>query len=62
MTHFLMISDVILAVTLLFIQTVSEWQKTEEQKIRENLLLDELVTIVNKRDELVHHLDSQEKA
>lgn len=62
MTHFLTISDVMLAVTLLFIQTVSEWQKTEEQKLRENLLLDELVTIVNKRDELVHHLDSQEKA
>jgi hypothetical protein len=51
-----------LAVMLLFIQTVAEWQKTEEQKLRENLLLDELVTIVNKRDELVHHLDSQERA
>ncbi|XP_069677156.1 EH domain-binding protein 1 isoform X2 [Periplaneta americana] len=41
---------------------MEDWQKTEEQKIRENLLLDELVTIVNKRDELVHHLDSQENA
>lgn len=39
-----------------------EWKKTEEQKLRENLLLQELVNIVNKRDELVHHLDSQEKA
>lgn len=39
-----------------------DWQKTEEQKLRENLLLAELVNIVNKRDELVHHLDSQEKA
>jgi len=39
-----------------------DWQKTEEQKRRENLLLAELVTIVNKRDELVHHLDSQERA
>jgi hypothetical protein len=57
-----MISDVMLAVTLPFIQTVAEWQKTEEQKLRENLLLDELVAIVNKRDELVHHLDSQERA
>ncbi|XP_063245099.1 EH domain-binding protein 1-like isoform X2 [Bacillus rossius redtenbacheri] len=44
------------------ILAIEDWQKTEEQKIRENLLLDELVTIVNKRDELVHHLDSQEKA
>lgn len=41
---------------------MEDWQKTEEQKVRENLLLDELVTIVNKRDELVHHLDSQERA
>ncbi|PSN41828.1 hypothetical protein C0J52_14504 [Blattella germanica] len=44
------------------ILAMEEWQKTEEQKVRENLLLDELVTIVNKRDELVHHLDSQERA
>ncbi|XP_026816637.1 EH domain-binding protein 1 isoform X3 [Rhopalosiphum maidis] len=41
---------------------IEDWQKTEEQKRRENLLLAELVTIVNKRDELVHHLDSQERA
>ncbi|CAG2100892.1 unnamed protein product [Medioppia subpectinata] len=38
------------------------WQKTESQKQREKLLLEELVTIVNKRDELVQHLDTQEKA
>ncbi|XP_060846885.1 EH domain-binding protein 1 isoform X3 [Rhopalosiphum padi] len=41
---------------------IEDWQKTEEQKRRETLLLAELVTIVNKRDELVHHLDSQERA
>lgn len=40
----------------------TDWQKTEAQKLREKLLLEELVAIVNKRDELVHHLDSQEKA
>lgn len=39
-----------------------DWQKTEDQKHRETLLLAELITIVNKRDELVHHLDSQEQA
>ncbi|EEB12203.1 protein MLP1, putative [Pediculus humanus corporis] len=44
------------------ILSLEDWQKTEEQKVREALLLDELVSIVNKRDELVHHLDSQEKA
>lgn len=44
------------------ILSMEDWQKTEEQKLRENLLLQELVNIVNKRDELVHHLDSQEKA
>ncbi|KAK9510325.1 hypothetical protein O3M35_005131 [Rhynocoris fuscipes] len=44
------------------ILSMEDWQKTEEQKLRENLLLSELVSIVNKRDELVHHLDSQERA
>ena len=41
---------------------IDEWQKTSEQKVREELLLEELVSIVNKRDELVHHLDTQERA
>ncbi|XP_018312895.1 EH domain-binding protein 1 isoform X4 [Mycetomoellerius zeteki] len=44
------------------ILAVEDWQKTPEQKMRENLLLEELVSIVNKRDELVHHLDTQERA
>lgn len=44
------------------ILAVEEWSKTEEQRNREKMLLDELVQIVNKRDELVHHLDTQEKA
>ncbi|XP_071652679.1 EH domain-binding protein 1 isoform X6 [Temnothorax longispinosus] len=44
------------------ILAVEDWRKTPEQKMRENLLLEELVSIVNKRDELVHHLDTQERA
>ncbi|KAL1457497.1 hypothetical protein WDU94_007720 [Cyamophila willieti] len=44
------------------ILSIEEWQKTEDQRKRESLLLSELVNIVNKRDELVHHLDSQERA
>ncbi|XP_031332503.1 EH domain-binding protein 1 isoform X1 [Photinus pyralis] len=42
--------------------SIEDWRKTDEQRAREALLLEELVQIVNKRDELVHHLDSQEKA
>lgn len=42
--------------------SIEDWRKTDEQRAREACLLEELVQIVNKRDELVHHLDSQEKA
>ncbi|XP_064599870.1 EH domain-binding protein 1-like isoform X2 [Liolophura sinensis] len=47
---------------LRIIITMEDWQKTEAQKHREKLLLEELVNVVNKRDELVQHLDSQERA
>uniref|UniRef100_A0A3P8RCE4 EH domain binding protein 1 n=1 Tax=Astatotilapia calliptera TaxID=8154 RepID=A0A3P8RCE4_ASTCA len=42
-------------------QCLHHWQKTEAQKRREQLLLDELVILVNKRDALVRDLDAQEK-
>ncbi|KAK6180976.1 hypothetical protein SNE40_008935 [Patella caerulea] len=41
---------------------IDDWQKTEAQKKRERLLLEELVNVVDKRDELVQHLDTQERA
>ncbi|GIY52560.1 EH domain-binding protein 1 [Caerostris extrusa] len=41
---------------------LEEWQKTEADKAREKLLLEELVIIVNKRDELVRELHTQEQA
>lgn len=42
--------------------SIEDWRKSDEQRAREKMLLEELVQIVNKRDELVHHLDTQEKA
>jgi len=41
---------------------VQDWEKTDAQKRREDLLLQELVQLVNKRDELVHEMDDQERA
>ncbi|XP_039953198.1 EH domain-binding protein 1 isoform X3 [Bactrocera tryoni] len=43
-------------------QSVEDWRKTEAQREKERLLLEELVAIVDKRDELVQHLHSQEIA
>jgi Bivalent Mical/EHBP Rab binding domain len=42
--------------------SVEDWRKTEEQRDREKLLLAELVAIVDKRNELVLNLHSQEQA
>lgn len=41
---------------------IEDWQKTEADKQREKLLLEELVVVVNKRDELVQDLHNQEQA
>lgn len=46
----------------LFLFGCTEWQKTDEHERREKLLLDELVIVVNKRDEIVQTLDTEEKA
>ncbi|XP_063390119.1 EH domain-binding protein 1 [Cydia fagiglandana] len=41
---------------------VEEWRKTDGQKRRERLLLQELLAAVNERDRLVQEMDEQEKA
>ncbi|KAL5287188.1 EHBP1 family protein [Megaselia abdita] len=43
-------------------QSVEDWRKSEVQREREKLLLEELMSIVDKRDELVQHLHNQEIA
>ncbi|XP_058835928.1 EH domain-binding protein 1 isoform X2 [Topomyia yanbarensis] len=42
--------------------SIEDWRKTEEQREKESLLLAELVAIVDKRNELVQNLHSQEQA
>ena len=53
---------VAIVIFFLFLLFPIDWQKTKSQRERETLLLEELVKIVDKRNELVQNQDCQEKA
>ncbi|PIK49773.1 putative EH domain-binding protein 1-like isoform X1 [Apostichopus japonicus] len=46
---------------LTIMMAIEDWQKTEQERHREQLLLDEMVIMVDKRNELVEQLDAQER-
>lgn len=43
-------------------QSIEDWRKTEAQREKERILLDKLVDVVDKRNELVQCLHNEEQA
>jgi len=54
--------QILIFFSIILFLDILDSEKTEAQRDTEKLLIEKLVSIVNKKDELVQDLDNQEKA